>query len=510
MSPGPRTKASHRLAIAFATMLTASCNVGPDFQAPAPPTETRYTPEATATALPGLDGQAGPILDPGTPVPDRWWTQFHSDALDRLVAQALAANPTIAIADATLRQSLAQARATKADQLPQADIGYGATRARESRSQSDPIAQEGVYLYSLHTSNVSVSYDLDLFGGKRRATESARASAQADGWRLAAAQRTIAAQTVVAAIEEAGLRAQVATGRANLDAARKTLELLHVREANGAIGAADIAAQESAVAQAQGALADLEQAHGEQVVALSILLGQDPARPIAETVDLARLTLPDHLPLLLPAQLVRQRPDIQACEADLHAAAAGVGVAIAARLPQITLSADAGGEATDFTRQFQSGNPFWTLLGGVTQPLFHGGALRAQQRAAEAALDGAKAQYRSSVLAAFGEVANALRALSIGNLRLDAALRADTAAQRNLAYQTVRLRAGGTGTLELLNATTARIQTANDLILARTRKFTDVVALYQALGGSRTDVAQGDPATAAGKSRNFHGHLSNK
>ncbi|PTS88723.1 metal transporter, partial [Sphingomonas sp. HMWF008] len=198
---------------------------------------------------------------------------------------------------------------------------------------------------------------------------------------------------------------------------------------------------------------------------------------------LAALALPHDVPLAVPSELVARRPDVRAARAQLEGAGADVGVAIAARLPNMQLSANAGGTAQHIVDLFQNGNPFWALIGGLTQPLFHGGALRHQQRAAEAALDGAKAQYRASVLQAFGDVSDALTGLRTDADALDAAARASDASARTLGYARRQLALGDVGTLVLLNAAAADAQARAQLIQARAARLTDTVAIFQAAGG---------------------------
>ncbi len=198
---------------------------------------------------------------------------------------------------------------------------------------------------------------------------------------------------------------------------------------------------------------------------------------------LAALTLPAQLPAVLPSDLVARRPDIRAAQAQLEGAGADVQTAIAARLPSITLAANAGGSAQRFGDMFRTGNPFWTLIGGITQPIFHAGALRRQQRAAEAVLEGSKAQYRSVVLQAFGDVADALTGLATDAAALDAATRAADASNRALTFIRRQLALGNVGTLALLNATAADAQARAQLVQARAARLSDTVALFQATGG---------------------------
>ena len=463
--------------------LLSGCTVGPAFTPPAAPSSSGYTPVAPSAAIPATASTPGETLAMGAALPARWWTQFGSPALDRLVDMALAANTDVAIADANLRQARAQAAAVAGSRLPEADIGYQASRTRASESLSDPLSEPGVFLYGLHTTTLNISYPLDLFGGTKRRIESARATADATAFRLEAARAAVAANTVLAVIEEAALREKIAATEASIKASREVLTLLRVQQDAGAIGKADVAAQVAALAQVEGTLPALTKALGHQQAALSILLGREPAEPLPATPDLDALVLPPTLPVSLPSLLVRQRPDVHAAKASLHAASADVGVAIAARLPSISLSASAGGQATRFGDMFKGGNPFWSLIGGITQPLFHGGALRQQQKAAEAAFDGAKAQYRAAVLGAFGDVADALTALDADAAALAAAEKADGAAAENLGYLDYQLRLGQVGTLALLNATATRSQTVIALVDARAARFSDVAALYLALGG---------------------------
>ena len=300
--------------------LLSGCTVGPAFTPPAAPSSSGYTPVAPSAAIPATASTPGETLAMGAALPARWWTQFGSPALDRLVDMALAANTDVAIADANLRQARAQAAAVAGSRLPEADIGYQASRTRASESLSDPLSEPGVFLYGLHTTTLNISYPLDLFGGTKRRIESARATADATAFRLEAARAAVAANTVLAVIEEAALREKIAATEASIKASREVLTLLRVQQDAGAIGKADVAAQVAALAQVEGTLPALTKALGHQQAALSILLGREPAEPLPATPDLDALVLPPTLPVSLPSLLVRQRPDVRAAEASLHAA----------------------------------------------------------------------------------------------------------------------------------------------------------------------------------------------
>jgi len=465
------------LAGAAAGAMTA-CTTGPrdlDAQAVLPPAAT---PARIAPA-------SGPAQDfVAAPAPARWWTTFASPRLDALVAEALARNNDVASADAALRQAQALAGAAAGALLPQVDAGYQAERARVSNALSPPVADQNQQLYTLHTAQVTVGYTLDPFGGTRSRIRSARAAAEVQRHRLDAARTTVVATLVQAVIQRAALADQIAAARLGITVNRDILSSLVQRQRLGAIGAADVATQQTALATAEGALPPLVRQEAHQRVLIAALLGRAAGAALPPLPALVGLRLPTRLPLALPSQVVADRPDVAAARAQLEGAGADVRTAIAARLPAITLSANGGGSAQRFGDMFKSGNPFWTLIGGITQPLFHAGALRRQQRAAEAALDGAKAQYRTAVVQAFGDVADALSGLATDADALDAASRAGDAAGRALTFVRRQLALGDVGTLQLLNATAADAQARAQLVQARAARLTDTVALFQATGGT--------------------------
>jgi NodT family efflux transporter outer membrane factor (OMF) lipoprotein len=266
---------------------------------------------------------------------------------------------------------------------------------------------------------------------------------------------------------------------------RDILNLLRQRQALGAVGAADVAAQEAALAAAEGALPPLDRALSANRSALQVLLGVAPGAPLPALPSLDTLTLPADLPLSLPSDLVATRPDVVAAAATMEGAAADVKTAIAARLPSITLGANAGGAALDFASMFATGNPFWALIGSIGAPLFHGGSLRHQQHAAEDALEAAKANYRATALQSFADVSNALTALQTDGAALDAADRGDRSASTSLGFATRQLQLGAVGTLSVLNASATQAAARQQLITARAARLTDTVGLFMALGGGQ-------------------------
>ena len=332
--------------------------------------------------------------------------------------------------------------------------------------------------------SLTVAYPLDLFGGGRSKLASARAITEVQQARLAAARTTVVANLVLAVIQQAMLREQIASAESSIRANRNILDMLVQRQRLGALGLTDVAAQQTALAAAEGALPPLSRALAHQEALIAALIGQSPGNPLQPLPALAELALPAQLPAALPSDLVAHRPDVQAAAAQMRGAAADVGTAIAARLPAVQLTAAVGGVATRFGEMFADGNPFWTLIGGIAQPLFHGGTLRHQQRAAEAELDGAKAQYRGAVIQAFVDVSDALTGLRSDADALDAAVRGDVAATQNLGFVTRQLQLGQAGTLGVLNAAAASAQARVQLVQARAARLSDSVALFQSLGGA--------------------------
>lgn len=470
------------LAMLGATACATGCTVGPHH----PTTPISLAPPVSSSTIAPASGPAQEIVS-GATVRVDWWKGFASPALDALVDRALAANTDLANAEAALRQARQQAAAAAGASLPQIDASYQAERTRVSRVFSNPLSTDpNQYLYTLHTAQLSVTYPLDLFGAERNKTISARAAAEVARNRLIAARTTVVANSVNAVIQQASLAAQVTAAQSSIQSNRVILGLLQQRQQLGDIGLADVSAQQTALATAEGALPPLIRQLAHQRGLIATLTGVAAGSPLPPLPTLADLTLPAELPVGLPAAIVANRPDVRAAEAAMRGAGADVGAAIAARLPTITLSGNIGGEATNIADMFASGNPFWALIGGVTQPIFHGGQLLHQQHAAEAALEGAKSQYRAAVLQAFADVDDALTGLRTDADALDAATRASAAADQNLLFIRRQLQLGGAGTLSVLNAELSDAQAAGQRLQAQAARLTDTVALYQAVGGGVT------------------------
>jgi NodT family efflux transporter outer membrane factor (OMF) lipoprotein len=451
-------------------------DVNPQAQLPAEP-GAGASLHPTAPAL----GQAQDFAV-GATTPPNWWHAFGCVRLDVLEVAALSANEDIKAADATLRQARELALAAGAALGPQVDASFEPQRARTSASLAPPVSDPNQLLYSLHTSQLTVSYPLDIFGGLQSKARSATAAAEAQNFRLLAARQSVAANLANAAINRASLDEQIAASRATIAAERELLEMLRQRHRLGMVGAADLAAQEAVLASAEGGLPALVRAEARQRGIIAVLLGRSAGDVLPPLPDMQCLQLPQRVPVALPADVVRQRPDVRAAEAQLHGAADDVGTAIAARLPNLTLTAAIGGAAQDFDSMFSGGNVFWSLLGGLTAPIFHEGALRHQQHAAEAALEAAKAQYRATVLQAFADIADSLTGLHGDAETLDAAERGARAAAQSLTLSRRQLALGEIGTFSVLGAQAADQQARLQLVQARAARLSDTVALYQANG----------------------------
>ncbi|NYE29905.1 NodT family efflux transporter outer membrane factor (OMF) lipoprotein [Rhodanobacter sp. K2T2] len=473
-------RAAARLAVLLTPLFVAGCMVGPDFKQPPAPPVDRYAASASATtANAGGDAQRF-VTD--MQLPAQWWMLFHSPALNQLITQALASNPGMQSARAALRQAQENVAAQKGSYYPSVDAGINTTRQRNPSTLSSPLESNANY-YTLTTAQVSVSYMPDIFGGNRRAVESLQAQADAQRFQLEATYLTLTSNVALAAIQEAGLRAQIAATHDIVESQTKVLATVRREFALGQLAESDVAAQVALLAQAQATLPPLEKQLAQQRDALAALLGLYSSDDIAVHFDLADLQLPHGLPLSIPSQLVRQRPDVRAAEAQWHAANAQVGVAIANRFPKLTLSAGAGSSPTRFNDLFKDATNFWSLGAGVAQPIFEGGSLLHQERAAKAANEQAEAQYRTTVVAAFQNVADTLFAIRSDADVLTAAQTSASAAAKSLAIAQRQLALGDISEVALLNAQQTAQQAQIAVASAQASRYADTVALFQALGG---------------------------
>jgi NodT family efflux transporter outer membrane factor (OMF) lipoprotein len=462
--------------------------VGPNFHRPVPPQVDRYIaaplPAETASAQ-GPGGAAQRFLSESEVVRN-WWTLFGSEQLNQLVTEALRASPDVLSAQAALRQALENTAAQRGSYFPAVQGSFDASRNRDATGVLAPNLASGTALYNLYTPQVTVSYVPDIFGANRRQVESLAAQAEASRFQLDATYLTLTANVVAAVIQEASLRAQILATERIVSLEHESLSVLKHQLELGAIAEVDVYAQEAALAQLEAALPPLKRQLNQNRDQLAVLTGQLPAEFKSSDVDLETLTLPEDLPLGVPSRLVERRPDVRAAEAQLHSATAQVGVATANLLPQFTITGDAGSSATALGELFKAGTGFWSIGANATQTLFAGGTLIHRKRAADAALDQAAAMYKSAVLTAFQNVADALHALDTDADALNAASRAEIAARNSLDVARHQLELGSVSYLSLVIGEQSYQQAVIASIQARANRFADTAALFQALGGSIT------------------------
>lgn len=483
-----------RPAFAALALLLAGCAVGPDFKPPAAPEVKGYTAAplaATTASTPGVPGGAAQHFSAGANLPGDWWTLFHSKPLDALIEQSLKNNPDLRAAQAALTVAHEDVLAQRGSFYPSVALSLSGSRQRQPGTLA-PVPNSNEDLYNLFTPQVSISYSPDLFGLNRRTVESLEAQEQGARFQMIAAWTTLTCNVVVTAVQVAALSAQVDATRQLVDVNTQMLKILRYQYDKGYASQIDLAAQETQLAQVSATLPPLVKQLEQERHLLAVLVGEFPADAPDGMLQLSDLQLPADLPFSLPSKLVAQRPDVQQAEANLHAASAEIGVAEANRFPNVELTGDAGHTALVFSQLFKAGTGFWGLAATVTQPLFEGGTLMHQQRAAEAAYDEAAQQYRSTVLTAFQNVADTLTALDQDAKELQAAAVADQAAKRSLDLTGLQAKDGYADPLQLLNAEQAYQQAHVTFVQAEAERFADTAALYQALGGGwwqHTDLA---------------------
>ncbi|MBD3811450.1 MAG: efflux transporter outer membrane subunit [Betaproteobacteria bacterium] len=459
-----------------ATAMVAGCTtVGPDFRTPDAPTVTRYTREAPPQRV--VMGEA---------VAPEWWTAFGSPRLDDLVKQALHDNFTLAAAEATLRQAqqlhAAQAGSTL---YPTVNAKLGASRNQANAAGRGEGGNQQT-LYNLYNAGVAVNYNFDLFGGNRRALEALAAQADYQAYQLAGARLALAGNIVTTAFAQAQLGEQIAATDAILQAQQDQLDIARKRFELGATARTEVLALQTQVEQTRASLPPLRNQLEQADHLLAVLTARAPGAADMPRFALTDFTLPERLPVVVPSDLVRQRPDIQASTALLHAATAQYGVAVSNLYPQIDLSASLGTQALTTGALFGPGSMIWTLAGQLAQPLFNAG-LKAGANAAEASLQAAGANYQQTVLEALRNVADTLRQLDNDAQALQARAAADASAQASLDLVRQQYHLGAASYLQLLTAQQQARQTRIGLIAAQAARLADSAALYQAMGGGVLD-----------------------
>lgn len=476
-------------AFAFLLVLTLSgCTVGPDFHTPAAPDATGWTREPVPAATASATGPGGgaQTFASAEHAPNAWWTQFGSAQLNALVDQALRASPTLDSARAKLVQARenynAQAGATN---FPSVDLKLSGTRQKVDLAAFGITQVPNPPPFTLYNASVSVTYVFDVFGANRRALEAMLAQVDYQAYEMEAARLSVAGNVVAVAIRRASLQRQIDLTTELAQTQARQLAIMQARYAAGGVAEIDVRSQRTLLAQTRASLPPLETQRDAAEHQLATLLGVAPSQFAAplDALSLDTLHLPNTVSLTVPSTLARERPDIRAVEALLHQASANVGVATANLFPQISLSAGIGSERTHI-EDVVNGLNIWNVGLGLTQPLFHGGELRAKKRASEAAYEAAFADYRQTVLQALQQVADSLQALQNDATELQARDDAAREAQANAAITQTRYSAGGVSEFSLIDAQRQALQTMLDRTRVHADRLTDTAALYQALGGA--------------------------
>ena len=485
-------------AVLLAGVLGA-CAVGPNYKAPpAPNTAGFVAPDAlpaTTASTPGTGGEAQRFVQ-DLDIPGQWWTLFQSPTLNALIERGLANSPTLASAQASLRQAKETVAAERGSFFPSLSGSVQATRQSEPGA-SLGLPQIGSLVYTLDSATLSVSYTLDAFGGIRRQVEALGAQAEYEQFSLEAAYLTLTTNIVSAAINEASLRAQIDANEKIAASQQRQLDITQRRVTAGGASRADVLQQQATLQTTLAQLPTLRGQLAQQRNLLAAYVGDMPADYAGPVFTLDSLHLPTDLPLSLPSKFVEQRPDVREYAALLHESTAQIGVATANMLPQITLTGSYGSEAGSFGGLFGTGTSLWSVAGGLTQPLFKGGQLLHQRRAAVAAAEEADSNYRSTVITAFQNVSDALYALSADAEALAAQDLAERTAAESLKLVQAQYQSGAASYLQVLTSEQSYQNAEVALVKARAQRFADTAALFQALGGgwwNRSDVADNSAA----------------
>ncbi len=462
----------------------SGCAVGPDFEIPAAPEIESYTAAEmplTSVETKGHGGGAQHFVKGGS-IPADWWRLFHSKKLNDLIEKGIKNNNNLKAAQAALRQAEANYWVAIGPLFPAVTGGGNGSRQRVNGASLDETSLQPV-TFNLFNVGFNLSYTLDVFGGIRRQVEAAGAQVDFQDFEEKAAFLTLTSNIVTTAIMEASLRAQIDATQQLVFFQEKNYEISKKSFDLGGKSKIDTLAQEAQLYQTKGLIAPLQNSLAQQRTTLAVLVGELPSASTITPFDLDEITLPTEMPMGIPSCLVHGRPDVRAAEALLHAASAQIGVATANLLPQFTITGNYGGTSNFIKDLFKHSANVWTLMGGVLQPIFEGGALIAKQDAAIAAFEQAFAQYRETVLEAYKNVADALQALELDAVQLQVLTEAERAATESLKLTQVQYDLGAVSYLNLIIAQRQYLQSRISRIQALASRYTNTAALFQALGG---------------------------
>jgi NodT family efflux transporter outer membrane factor (OMF) lipoprotein len=467
-------------------LVLAGCAVGPDFSQPGPPEVEEYTSAPMPAVLTSGHGEEEQRLLTGQTISAEWWALFESPALKQIIEEAIARNHTLAAAKATLAQAQQVVLQARGAYYPQLDFAANAQRQQASNSLSERQGSgksSNSPPFNLFSLGPTVSYTPDVFGATRRLVEQQEALAENQAYQLAAAYLTLTGNAVSQTINVASARMQLSAAEDIITQDERDVDLVRRKFEAGKAAESDVLTAQSLLENDRTQIPPLRQQLSVARHALSVLVGRFPGEWSPPDLDLTDLKLPQELPLSLPSEVARQRPDILAAEAQLHAASAEIGVAVAQMYPTITLSASAGFESSSVNDLFQASSLIWGLASGLSAPIFHGGTLEAQKQAAIEAFRASLATYQQTVLEAFGQIADTLRALQHDAELVDAERSAYETSSASLALQRLIYEAGKSDLLLLLTAERAYQQARLGYVRAQAQRLLDTAQLFVALGG---------------------------
>jgi NodT family efflux transporter outer membrane factor (OMF) lipoprotein len=464
--------------LSLLTLSLAGCELGPDFFSPASPKTTEYTAPGEKNLGDGPRDKR--TLEVGAKIADEWWTIFHSPALDRVMKQAIADSPTLAQAQAQLAYAREQVAIAQGGLLPQFDIDASAGRQQFNAAPSgvnrSPVP---VTLYSI---GPTVSYAFDVFGGLKRQVEARQAGVDLAQYQVAAAYLTLTGNVAMQAIAIASIRAETETDERIIRDDEQNLRLVKTAQQAGTATEVDVTTAQTQLANDRTLIPPLRQRLSVAKHALAVYLGKSPSEYVVPDFDLRELNLPTVIPVTLPSELVRDRPDILAAEAQLHVASANIGVAAANLYPSFNLTANVTQGATDLGQFFSGAFTGYTILGNMAAPVFHGGTLRAAERAAYASFEAAFAGYKQVVIQAFGQVADSLQALVHDDEDVAAQMAAVATAEKALRLSRLSFQEGNSTLLQVLDVERQADRANIGLVQARSQRVLDTAQLFVALG----------------------------
>ena len=505
-------KSSTAFAVAVCVCISITgCAVGPNFNSPEAPDASGYTPENISRISENNGGDIK-LVNAGE-VPEKWWETFHNKKLNGLVTNAIQHNQTLEAAEASIRVAYFNAEAQKGFFLPQigltpsisanlpSNLFANSVLNQKLNSQSYPNAGSVLsniavpsttatpppWDYRLITPTMAISYTPDVWGKYRRTVESLEAQQDVARYQLEGAYLAMTSNVALTAIMEASLRSQYEAIEGVIKIMYEALDTLRKQLNVGWASEADVLTQEALYAQAKQLLPPLQKQIALARNLLTALGGDYTSAQSSDLFKLSELRLPKNIPVVMPSKLVRQRPDVRAAEANMHDAAAQIGIAIGTRLPEFNINALGGADAYHFEYLFQSGTTLYNIIGGVNAPVFQGFTLLNRQKAAEANFDQANALYRSTVIQAFRDVADMLRSLQADTKAVEAATYSERVAKKQLEIIRAEMKIGAVSVLMLLNAQNNYMMATVSRIQAQGNQLADVAGLFMALGGGWSD-----------------------